>query len=64
MAGPLLQHQTEQRMNIFGQADAKTVGNALVILSLPIGDSARAFVLGENDFRSLAGQAWLASAAI
>lgn len=64
VAGPLLQNQAEQGMNIFGQADAKAVGDTLVILSLPIGDSARAVVLGENDFRSLAGQAWLASAAI
>lgn len=57
----LLQHQAEQGMDILGQADAKTIGDALVILRLPIGNPARAVVLGQNDFGG--GQAWLASAA-
>jgi hypothetical protein len=67
MARPLLLNQTEQGMDIFRQADAKAVGDALVILGLPIGNSARAVVLGQNDFGGtalLAGQARLASAAI
>ena len=66
MARPLLQQQAEQGMDIFGQTDAKTVGDALMILSLPIGNTARAVVLGQNDFGGtipLTGQAWLASAA-
>jgi hypothetical protein len=46
MAGPLLDDQTEQGMDIFRQADTKTVGDALVILGLPIGNTARAVVLG------------------
>lgn len=66
MAGPPLQDQAEQGVDIFGQADAKTVGDALVILGLPIGNTARAVVLGQNDFGGtapLTGQARLASAA-
>ncbi len=66
MAGPPLQHQTEQGVDIFRQADAKPVRDALVILGLPIGNAARAVVLGQNDFGGtvpLTSQAWLAAAA-
>lgn len=66
MARPLLQQEAEQSMDIFGQADAEAVGDALVILSLPVGNPAGAVVLGQNNFGGttpLAGQAWLASTA-
>jgi hypothetical protein len=57
MARPLLEQQAEQGMNIFGQAHAKAVGDALVILRLPIGNPARAVVLRQDDFGALGGQA-------
>ena len=64
MAGLLLQQKAEQGMDIFRQADAVAVGDALVVARLPIGDAARPVVFNQDDFRrSFARQAWLASAA-
>jgi len=64
MAGLLLQQKAEQGMDIFRQADAVTVGDALVVARLPIGNAARPIVFDQNDFRRcFADQAWLASAA-
>ena len=66
MPRTLLQHQAEQGVDIFRQTDAKSVGDALVILRLPIGNTARAVVLGKDDFGGtvpLTSQARLASAA-
>jgi hypothetical protein len=64
MAGMFLKHQTEQRMDIFGQADAVAVGDALMVARLPIGDATRPVVFNQDDFRRrFADQVWLASAA-
>jgi hypothetical protein len=64
MAGPFLNQKAEQRMNIFRQADAIAVGDALMVACLPIGDAARPVVFDQDDFRrGLSDQAWLASAA-
>ena len=64
MARPLLHQKPEQGMDIFRQADALAVGDALVIARLPIGDGARAVVFDQDDVRrGFADQAWLASAA-
>jgi hypothetical protein len=66
VTGMFLQHQPEQGMDIFGEADTMAVSDALMVLCLPIGNSARAIVLGQYDFGGtlpLTGQARLASTA-